>query len=195
MIKQQNDHIAKLDAKIAEHELKNEKFKFARSMLYSGRHLVIKYGIGFQQGDNVKLNAPPKRLSNFVKGKAPMPQDNEGYILYPAGYPEDKIRRIHAKKIHSVTHHAFIYKNEASSSRRSTHVKMPKKKSPIASNDHNISFKTFDASYVLTNKSGKLVAKYVGGKRKGSKTCVWVPKVLVSNVKGPKTIWVLKNKA
>jgi hypothetical protein len=195
MIKQQNDHIAKLDAKIAEHELENEKFKFARSMLYSGRRPGIKDGIGFQQGDNVKLNAPPKRLSNFVKGKAPMPQDNEGYILYPAGYPEDKIRRIHAKKTHSVSHHAFIYKNEASSSRRSTHVKMPKKKSPIASNDHNISFKTFDASYVLTNKSGKVVAKYVGGKHKGSKTSVWVPKVLVSNVKGPKTVWVPKNKA
>jgi hypothetical protein len=30
-----------------------------------------KDGIGFQQGSNVKLNAP-KRLSNFVKGKAPM---------------------------------------------------------------------------------------------------------------------------
>jgi chromosome segregation ATPase len=80
MIKQQNDHIAKLDAKIAEHELENEKFKFARSMLYSGRRPSIKDGIGFQQGDNVKLNAPPKRLSNFVKGKTPMPQDNEGYI-------------------------------------------------------------------------------------------------------------------
>jgi hypothetical protein len=39
---------------------------------------------------------------------------------------------------------------------------MPKKKTPAASNEHNISFKTFDASYVLTNKSGKVVAKYVG---------------------------------
>jgi hypothetical protein len=36
MIKQQNDHIAKLTAKINEHELENEKFKFARSMLYNG---------------------------------------------------------------------------------------------------------------------------------------------------------------
>jgi hypothetical protein len=194
MNKQQNDHITKLDAKIAEHELENEKFKFARSMLYSGRRPGIKDGIGFQQGGNVKLSAP-KRLSNFVKGKAPMPQDNKGYILYHAGYPEDKVRRIHAKKTHSVSHHAFIYKNEASSSRRSTHVKMPKKKSPIASNDHNISFKTFDASYVLTNKLGKVVAKYVGAKHKGSETCVWVPKVLVFNVKGPKTVWVPKNKA
>jgi hypothetical protein len=89
-------------------------------VLYNGRRPGIKDGIGFQQGSNVKLNAP-KTLSNFVKGKAPMVQDNEGYILYPAGYPEHKIRRIHAKKSH------FIYKNEASSSRQSTHVKLPKK--------------------------------------------------------------------
>jgi hypothetical protein len=80
MIKQQNDYIAKLDAKIAEPELENEKFKFARSMLYNGRRPGIKNGIDFQQGDNVKLNAP-KRLPNFVKGKAPMAQDNEGYII------------------------------------------------------------------------------------------------------------------
>jgi 3D (Asp-Asp-Asp) domain-containing protein len=119
-----------------------------------------------------------------------MAQHNEVYILYPVGYPEHKIRRIHAKKSHSVSHHAFMYKNEASSSRHSTHVKMPKNKSHTASNDHNDSFKTFHASYVLTNKSGKIVAKYVGAKHKGSKTCVWVPKVLVSNVKGPKTVWV-----
>jgi hypothetical protein len=194
MIKQQNDHIAKLDTKIAEHELENEKFKFARSMLYSGRRPDIKNGIGFQQGGNVKLNVPPKKLSNFVKGKAPMPQDNEGYILYHADYPEDKIRRIHSRKSHSGPNHAFMYKGETSSSRQPTRAKLPKKKTPSASNDHNISFKTFDASYVLTNKSGKIVAKYVGGKHKGSKTCVWVPKVLVSNVKGPKTIWVPKVK-
>jgi hypothetical protein len=141
MIKQQNDHIATLNAKIVDHELENEKFKFARSMLYNRRRPGIKDGIGFQQGNqsNVKLNAP-KRLSNFVKGKAPMVQNSEGYILYPTNYP-------------------------------------------------------FDASFVLTNKSGKVVAKYVGGKHKSPKTCVWVPKVLVSNVKGPMTVWVPKNKA
>jgi hypothetical protein len=194
LIKQQNDHIAQLSAKINEHDLENENFKFARSMLYNGRRPGIKDGIGFQQGDNVKLNTP-KRLSNFVKGKAPMAQDNEGYILYPASYPEHKIRRIHSRKSHSGSHHAFMYKSEASSSRQSTHAKLLKKKSPITSNEPNVSFKTFDASYVLTNKSGKVVAKYIGGIHKGSKTCVWVPKVLVSNVKGPKTIWVPKNKA
>jgi hypothetical protein len=197
MIKEQNDHIAKLNAKIAEHELENENFKFSHSMLYNRRRSGIKDDIGFQQGSqsNIKLNVPKNRLSNFVKGKAPMVQDRECYILYPENYPEHKIRRIHARKPHYVSPHAFMYRNEASSSRHSTHIKMPKKKIPNASNEHNISFKTFDASYVLNNKSGKVVAKYVRGKHKSPKTCVWVPKVLVSNVKGPKTVWVPKNKA
>jgi hypothetical protein len=146
-------------------------------MLYNGRRPGIKDGIGFQQGNNVKLNAP-KRLSNFVKGKAPMVQDSEGYILYPASYPEHKIRRIHARKPHTISHHAFIYKNEASSSRHSTHVKMPKKKIPAASNEHNISFKTFDASYVLTNKLGKVVAKYVGANTRAPRLVFGYPRCL-----------------
>jgi hypothetical protein len=140
LVKQQNDHITQLTTKIHEHEIDNENFKFARSMLYNGRRPSIKDGIGFQQGSNVKLNSP-KRLSNFVKGKAPMVQNNDGFILYPAGYPKHKIRRIHAKKSHSVSHHAFMYKNQASSSRHSTHGKMPKRKTPTASNEPNISFK------------------------------------------------------
>jgi hypothetical protein len=127
--------------------------------------------LSFQQGSNVKLNAP-KRLSNFVKGKAPMVQDNEGYILYPTNYPEHKIRKIHARKSHSVSHHVFMYKNEVSSSRHTTHVKMPRKKIPAASNEHNISYKTFYALYVLTNKSGKVVAKYVGGKQELQDLCL-----------------------
>jgi hypothetical protein len=141
MIKEQNDHIAKLNAKIAEHELENEKIKFACSMLYNGRRPGIKDGIGFQQGSQskTKLNAP-KKLSNFVKGKAPMVQDREDYILYPENYPEHKIRKIHARKRYNVSHHAFIYRNEASSSRHFTHIEMPKKKIPNASNEHNISF-------------------------------------------------------
>jgi hypothetical protein len=116
-------------------------------------------------------------------------------MLYPENYPQHKVRKIHARKSHTVSHHAYMYSNEASSSRHSTHIKMPKKKIANASNKHSISFKTFDASFVLTNKSGKVVAKYVGGKHKSPKTCVWIPKVLVSNVKGPKTVWVPKNKA
>jgi hypothetical protein len=98
-------------------------------MLYNGGRPGIKDGIGFQQGSqsNVKINAP-KKLSNFVKGKAPMVQDSEGYILYPANNPEHKIRKIHARKPHSVSHHGFMYKNEASSSRHTLMLKCLERK-------------------------------------------------------------------
>jgi hypothetical protein len=74
MIKKQNEQIAKLNTKISDFELENGNFKFALSMLYNGRLPGIKNGIGFQQGSqsNIKLKTPKNRLSNFVKGKAPM---------------------------------------------------------------------------------------------------------------------------
>jgi hypothetical protein len=49
--KEQNDHIAKLNAKVAEHELENEKFKFAHSMLYNGRRpgINIRMALAFNK--------------------------------------------------------------------------------------------------------------------------------------------------
>jgi hypothetical protein len=58
------------------------------------------------------------------------------------------------------------------------------------------SYHEFDASYVLMrNKFGKIIALYVGPQHKRSKTYVWVPKYLVTNLKGLKQIWVSKSKA
>jgi hypothetical protein len=60
----------------------------------------------------------------------------------------------------------------------------------------HMSYHDFDASYVLMrNKFGKIVALYVRPHHKKSNTCVWVPKCLVTNMRGPKQIWVPKNKA
>jgi hypothetical protein len=118
MIKEQNDHIAKLNAKIAEHELKNEKFKFAQSMLYNGRRPGIKDGIGFQQGSqsNTKLNAPKNRLSNFVKGKAPMVQDREVTFYILRTILSTKLGKFMLENL-ILFHHANMYSNEASSSK------------------------------------------------------------------------------
>jgi hypothetical protein len=59
-----------------------------------------------------------------------------------------------------------------------------------------MSYHDFDASYVLMrNKFGKIVSLYVGHHQKKSKTCMWVPKYLVTNMRGPKQILVPKNKA
>jgi hypothetical protein len=87
-----------------------------------------------------------------------------------------------------------MYKNEASSSRQSTHVKLPKRKSPTASNDPNISFKTFDASYVLTNKSGKVVAKYVGANTRAPRLVIGYSRCLFLTSKDPRLFGYLRTR-
>jgi hypothetical protein len=48
----------------------------------------------------------------------------------------------------------------------------------------HMSYHQFDASYVLMrNKFGRIVALYVGSHHKRSKTCVWVSKCLITNMK------------
>jgi hypothetical protein len=65
-----------------------------------------------------------------------------------------------------------------------------------ASHVSHMSYHDVDASYVLMrNKLEKIIALHVGPHQKRPKTYVWVPKMLVSNVKGPKQVWVTKNKA
>jgi hypothetical protein len=71
LIKKQNDHIAQLNAKINEHDLENEKFKFARSMLYSGRRPGIKDGIGFQRGTMSNLMPLLKGCLILLRARLP----------------------------------------------------------------------------------------------------------------------------
>jgi hypothetical protein len=89
-----------------------------------------------------------------------------------------KLGKVMLENSHTISHHAYMYSNEASSSRHPTHIKIPKKKIANASNEHCISFKTFDAFFVLKNKSGKVVAKYVGGKHKSSRLVFGYPRCL-----------------
>jgi hypothetical protein len=65
LIKEQNEHIAQLTSKLNEHEIENEKFKFARSMLYNGRCLGIKDGIGFEQSFYISIMQNGLQLSFY----------------------------------------------------------------------------------------------------------------------------------
>jgi hypothetical protein len=67
--------------------------------------------------------------------------------------------------------------------------------SNVDANASNMPYHAFDTSYVLVkNKHEKVIALYVGPHHMRPKTCVWVFKVLVTNVKGPKQVWVAKDK-
>jgi hypothetical protein len=63
-----------------------------------------------------------------------------------------------------------------------------------ASHVSHMSYHDFDASYVpMRNKFGKIVSLHLGPHHKRSKTCVWVTKCLVTNLRWPNQTLVLKN--
>jgi hypothetical protein len=58
-----------------------------------------------------------------------------------------------------------------------------------------MSYLDFDASYMfMRNKFDKIIALHIGSHHKRSKTCVWVSKCLVTNLRGLNQTWVPKTK-
>jgi hypothetical protein len=79
---------------------------------------------------------------------------------------------------------------------RKQSIKTTNNDSYYYTNASYMSYHDFDASYVLMrNKLGKIIALYVGPHHKMSKTYVWVPKCLVTNLRGPNQTWAPKTKA
>jgi hypothetical protein len=65
-----------------------------------------------------------------------------------------------------------------------------------ASHVSHMSYHNFDVSYVLMrNKLGKIIVLHIMPHHKRSKTCVWVFKCLVTNLRGLNQTWVPKTKA
>jgi hypothetical protein len=56
-------------------------------------------------------------------------------------------------------------------------------------------YQTCDASFIFTCKNDKVVARSLGPKCKRDKTCIWVPKSVVTNLVGPYKSWVPKTQA
>jgi hypothetical protein len=52
-----------------------------------------------------------------------------------------------------------------------------------------------NTSFTLLCKNEKVVARKLGSKCKGDKTCIWVPKAIVTNLVGPNKSWVPKTQA
>ena len=57
----------------------------------------------------------------------------------------------------------------------------------------NVSSIKFDSCYLLTKGDNGVKAKFVGTSMLGpKKKAIWVPKSLVTNLQGPKQVWVPK---
>jgi hypothetical protein len=161
----------------------------------SGRRPSIKDGAGFQTEckENTKANAHGKDFPQFVKGKAPMVHYNDAYIIYPKNYCAKNVHANNAKNAH--VHHSHTSHTKASHCRHfNSHAKisqMPKKKTKTGPHMY---LHTFYASYVLTNKSSEVVAKYVGPRYKTPRLVFGSSRCLLLMSKDPRPFRYLKTR-
>jgi hypothetical protein len=64
-------------------------------------------------------------------------------------------------------------------------------------NVHELStiYHACNASFAICRKDKKVVARKLGAKCKGDKTCIWIPMAIVTNLVGPNKSWVPKTQA
>jgi hypothetical protein len=160
-----------------------------------------------------------KKGSNFIKRASQQSYKIQPLKMQQKGIKDEKIKYARSVYLNARMPHiknGIDYKSgDKHNSRLNTkgqefikftkaHVQQEKKQSIKITNNasysytnvSHMSYYDFDASYFLMrNKFGKIIALYVGPHHIKSKTYMWVPKCLVTNMRGPKKIWVPKNKA
>jgi hypothetical protein len=190
-----NDEVASLNAQLKTCKSDFDKLKFARDAYTIGRHPSIKDGLGFRK-ETKNLTSQKAPVLNKEKGKAHMassPQRNHAFIY------DRKIASHNKSYVHTAYNdsHAMVASSSTfvhgRSRPRKNHVvhHVPRK----MCNKSTTVFHACNTSFVLSCKNEKVVARKLGSKFKGDKTCIWVPKIIVTNLVGPNKSSVPKTQA
>jgi hypothetical protein len=177
-----NDEVASLNAQFKTCKVDFDKLKFARDAYTIGRHPSIKDGLGFRK-EAKNLTSQKAPIANKEKGKAPMAsgtQRNHAFI-----YNDRKFSR-NAHYNRSYDHDAFNSRAVIASSSTFVHGR-PRKSNVVhhlprrVCNEPSTIYHVCNTSFTLLCKNEKVVARKLGSKCKGDKTCIWVPKAIVTN--------------
>jgi hypothetical protein len=186
-----NDEVASLNAQLKTSKSEVDKIKFARDAYTVGRHPSIKDGLGFKrEAKNLTSHKAPIFVKE--KGKAPMASSakrNHAFLYYD---------RRHARNAYNdFDSHAYdSYAMTASSSHvvhmpRRNFAHVPRK----VVNKPSTIYYACNAPFAICRKGKKIIARKLGAKCKGDKTCIWVPKEICTNLVGPNKSWVPKSQA
>jgi hypothetical protein len=189
-----NDEVASLNAQLKTCKNDFDKLKFARYAYTVGRHPSIKDGLGFRR-ETKNLTSHKALILNKEKGKAPMassPQRNHAFI-----YDRKIANRAYYNR--SYDHDAFNSHAMFASSSTFVHGRSRPRKNHVV---HHMPRKcviylllfSMLATLLLYFhvRMKKVVDRKLGAKCKGDKTCIWVPKIIVTNLVGPNKSWVPK---
>jgi hypothetical protein len=66
---------------------------------------------------------------------------------------------------------------------------------PRKVNEPSTIYHACNTSFAICRKNKKVIGRKLGARCKGDKTCIWVPKTIVTNLVGPNKSWVPKTQA
>jgi hypothetical protein len=184
-----NNEVASLNAQLKTCKVDFDKLKFARDAYTVGRH----------RKETKNLTSQRIPILNKEKGKAPMassPQRNHAYIY-------DRKFTSHTRNNGCYDHIAYNDSHAMlASSSTFVHGRSRPRRNHVVShaprrmcNGPSTIYHACNTSFKLSYKNAKVVARKLGTKCKGDKTCIWVPKIIVTNLAGPNKSWVPKTQA
>jgi hypothetical protein len=193
-----NNEVASLNAQLKTCKVDFDKLKFARDAYTVGRHPSIKDGLGFRK-ETKNFTSQRTPVLNKEKGKAPMAsssQRNHAFIYDRkiASLPHYNKNYVHTayNNSHAMFASSSTFDHGRSRPRRNHVVSYPHRR---MCNGPSTIYHACNTSFVLLCKNTKVVATKLGSKCKGYKTCIWVPKVIVTNLAGRNKSWVPKTQA
>jgi hypothetical protein len=173
-----NDEVASLNAQLKTCKINFDKLKFARDAYTVGRHCSIKDGLGFRR-ETKNLTSQKAPILTKEKGKAPMAsitQRNHAFIYD---------RKIASHPPHNKSHVHVAYNDSHAmfaSSSTFVHGRNKPRKNHVVNhvprkicNEPTTIFHACNTSFVLSYKNAKVVARKLGSKCNGDKTCIWDP--------------------
>jgi hypothetical protein len=188
-----NDELASLNDQLKTSKNEFDKLKFARDAYTIGRHPSIKDGLGFKrEAKDLTSHKTPKE-----KGKAPMASSakkNHAFMYNDRRQSYRSCNAYGASDSHVMFASSSSYMHGRDMSRRYV-VHMPRRNVvnvPRKINEPSTIYHTCNASFAICRKNKKVIARKLGARCKEDKTCIWVPKTIVTNLVGPNMSWVPK---
>jgi hypothetical protein len=201
-----SDEVTSLSAQLKTSKKKFEKLKFARDAYTIGRHPSIKDGLGFKR-EAKNLTSQKAPIPAKEKGKAPMASSakkNHAFMYHDRRHAKNANRSYDAFDSYVYDSHAMFASSSSimhdrNLARRNVSNHMPRRNVVHVPrkiiNESSIIYHACNASFAICRKDRKVIARKLGAKCKGDKTCIWVPKDICANLVGPNMSWVTKTQA
>jgi hypothetical protein len=167
-----NNEVASLNAQLKNCKNYFDKLKFARDAYTIGRHPSIKDGLGFQK-ETKNLTSQKTPILNKEKRKALMTSSSQKCHAYI--YDRKFSRNAHYNRSYDVFNSHAMF----DSSSTFVHGRSKPRKSNVVShvprrmcNEPSTIYHACNTSFALVCKNEKVVARKLGSKCKGDKTCI-----------------------